>query len=166
MSTPANFPPPDSMVRRTDVALRALYPHLETRIFEIAPHRFQIVFDRELLDAASIEPRRIVGDRLNFYRSFNSRIAAAWAVSERRKEERRSILPPVPLFDFHHRASIDDLIAATSLGSTRRNTTFEMREQPTRKFPLRLDLTREPNTALVQHQARSPMVRVFAGNPG
>jgi hypothetical protein len=65
-----------------------------------------------------IEPRRLVGDRLNFYRSFNSRIAAAWAVNERRKEERVRIIPPLPLFNLHPRASIDDLIAATSLGST------------------------------------------------
>jgi hypothetical protein len=65
-------------------------------------------------------PRRAVGDRLYFYRSFNGRIAAAWAVNERRKEERVRVLPPLPLFDFEKRAPIRDLIAATSLGSTRR----------------------------------------------
>lgn len=67
-----------------------------------------------------LAPRRLIGDRLNFYRSFNSRIAAAWAVNERRKEARVGILPPVPLFSFHPRAKIDDLVAATSFGSVRR----------------------------------------------
>lgn len=70
--------------------------------------------------AGWLEPRRIVGDRLNFYRSFNRRIAASWAENERRKERRVRILPPIPLFDFTKRAPIEDLIAATSLSSTRR----------------------------------------------
>lgn len=67
-----------------------------------------------------IGPRRLVGDRLNFYRSFNGRIAAAWAVNERRKEQRVRVLPPLPLFEFERHAPIEDLVAATSRGSTRR----------------------------------------------
>jgi hypothetical protein len=70
--------------------------------------------------AGWIEPRRIVADRLNFYRSFNTRIAASWAANERRKEEQVPIVPAIPLFDFHPRAPLKDLIAATSFGSVRR----------------------------------------------
>ena len=65
-------------------------------------------------------PRRAIGDRLNFFRSFNTRIAAAWAASERRREERIRVLPPIPLFEFHRHAKVTDLIGLTSYQSTRR----------------------------------------------
>lgn len=61
-----------------------------------------------------------IGDRLNFYRSFNSRIAAAWIGNERRKEERRSILPPIPLFDFEIGIPISEFVEVTALSSSRR----------------------------------------------
>lgn len=67
-----------------------------------------------------IRPMRLMGERLNFYRSFNTRIAAAWAVNERRKEERRLVLPPVPLFDFARGASLDEILEITSAPSSRR----------------------------------------------
>lgn len=63
---------------------------------------------------------RTIGDRLNFYRSFNTRIAAAWAANERRKEEKRIVVPPLPVFEFDADTRIDEFIEATSLGSTRR----------------------------------------------
>jgi hypothetical protein len=44
-----------SWVRRADISLRAHYPNLVTRIFEIAPHQFVIVFDKSLQDAAQID---------------------------------------------------------------------------------------------------------------
>lgn len=65
-------------------------------------------------------PRRAVGDRLNFYRSFNTRIAAAWAASERKREEGIRVLPPIPLFEFDRHAKLSDLVARTSYQSTRR----------------------------------------------
>lgn len=68
-----------------------------------------------------IEPMRLFGDRLNFYRSFNTRIAAAWAVNERRKaEERAIVLPPVPVVRFNKWASIDHILEYTSWPSDRR----------------------------------------------
>jgi len=67
-----------------------------------------------------LEPRRVIGDRLNFYRSFNTRIAAAWAISERQREERRKLLPPIPLFEFDPHAKIDDVLRLTAFGSDRR----------------------------------------------
>jgi hypothetical protein len=44
-------------VRRTDVALRAAYPQLQTRIFQIGPFAYRIVFDEAVLrfDAISDE---------------------------------------------------------------------------------------------------------------
>src|SRR5208337_2588390 len=41
-------------IRRIDLSLRTRYPNLETRIFETAPNRYVIVFDRTLLDAVAI----------------------------------------------------------------------------------------------------------------
>lgn len=67
-----------------------------------------------------IEPRRIVGGRLNFYRSFNKRIAAAWADNERRREEKIRLLPPIPVFEFNRHAKVGDLMRVTSYESTRR----------------------------------------------
>lgn len=67
-----------------------------------------------------IRPMRLMGERLNFYRSFNTRIAAAWAVNERRKEERRFVLPPVPLFEFWQGASLNEILEISSTPSSRR----------------------------------------------
>jgi hypothetical protein len=41
-------------IRRADVSLRIHYPNLITRIFEIAPGQFLIVFDKSLQDATQI----------------------------------------------------------------------------------------------------------------
>lgn len=67
-----------------------------------------------------ILPRRIVGDRLNFYRGFTKETASIWAENERRKISHSRILPPLPLFNFEKRAPIGDLIAVTAQSSTRR----------------------------------------------
>ena len=56
----------------------------------------------------------IMGDRLNFYRNYNSRVSAKWAENERRKETRQIVLPPIPLFEFHRNASLDDILSLTS----------------------------------------------------
>ena len=44
----------DAQARRVDVILRARFPNLNTRIFEIRPHVYQIVFDKNQQDAAAI----------------------------------------------------------------------------------------------------------------
>lgn len=41
-------------VRRIDAMLRSRFPNLHTRIFEVATHQFEIVFDTELQDADEI----------------------------------------------------------------------------------------------------------------
>ncbi|KRR09980.1 hypothetical protein CQ12_06090 [Bradyrhizobium jicamae] len=64
--------------------------------------------------------RRLVGDRLNFYRACNTRIFAAWATNERRREEKIRLLPSMPIFDFPPHAKLRDLISLTSYQSTRR----------------------------------------------
>ena len=40
--------------RRIDVSLRARYPHLRTRLFELQKDKFQIIFDSSQQDAQSI----------------------------------------------------------------------------------------------------------------
>jgi hypothetical protein len=67
-----------------------------------------------------IGPMQFMGDRLNFYSSLNTRIAAAWATNERGKEERRVVLPPVPLFEFDHQVPIEDILSLTPAASDRR----------------------------------------------
>lgn len=71
-----------------------------------------------------IGPMQFMGDRLNFYRSFNTRIIAAWIGNEDRREKREIVLPPVPLLSFEDRhgnaVPIEDIIACTSYPSTRR----------------------------------------------
>ncbi len=62
---------------------------------------------------------RTIGDRLNFFRSFNKRIAAAWAANERRKESQRSVIQPLPLFEFDSTVPISEFIQITSLNSLR-----------------------------------------------
>jgi hypothetical protein len=42
-------------VRRTDLALRTRYPHLQTRIFETFRNQYVIVFDKTILDATAIK---------------------------------------------------------------------------------------------------------------
>ena len=70
--------------------------------------------------ATWIEPARFMADRLNFYRSFNNRIAAKWAINEHRKEQHRHIVPPIPLFQFNPEVPLDQILDLTSTGSATR----------------------------------------------
>ena len=63
---------------------------------------------------------RAIGDGLNFYRSFNSRIAAAWVGNEERKEERKALVPALPLFEFDPDVPLSEIIEASSRPSVRR----------------------------------------------
>jgi hypothetical protein len=54
-----------------------------------------------------------MGDSLNFFRSFNTRIAAAWVGNVQRKEAGRLLLPPLPLFEFDRAIPIEEILAAT-----------------------------------------------------
>jgi hypothetical protein len=71
-----------------------------------------------------IEAGSCLGERSvtasTFYRSFNARIAAAWAASERQQEERIRVLPPIPLFEFDRHAKIADVVRLSSYESDRR----------------------------------------------
>lgn len=64
--------------------------------------------------------RNLTADRLNFYRSFNSRISAAWIGNEGRKIKRDKILPPVPIFDFHKHTDIHEIMDVSELSSVTR----------------------------------------------
>lgn len=66
-----------------------------------------------------IGPSTAMGERLNFYRSFNNRISAAWAANERRKIEKKTILPAVPLLDFNDDVSVQEILKITEPSSSR-----------------------------------------------
>jgi hypothetical protein len=53
------FPDTAGWARRADVSLRARYPNLVTRIFEVAPHSFVIVFDRALQEASAVDFEKV-----------------------------------------------------------------------------------------------------------
>jgi hypothetical protein len=61
----------------------------------------------------------VMGNALNFYRSYNTRIAAAWVGNEKRREARVGIMPALPLFEFDPDVPIQEFHEATALGSTR-----------------------------------------------
>ena len=56
----------------------------------------------------------LMGDTLNFFRSFNGRIAPAWIGNIERKEAGKLILPPLPLFEFDTAIPLDEIISATN----------------------------------------------------
>ncbi len=55
-----------------------------------------------------------MGDRLNFYRSFNTDIAASWAGNVERKEQRKRVLPPLDILSFDADVPIQEVLDATS----------------------------------------------------
>jgi hypothetical protein len=68
-----------------------------------------------------LAPMQLLGDRLNFFRSFNTRIAATWAANERRKLEKRAVvLPPVPVLKFDKHVTLEHVLSFTSHPSDRR----------------------------------------------
>lgn len=66
-----------------------------------------------------IQPTRMMGELLNFYRSFNARIAPAWAANERHKIEKHPILPAIPLLDFKEDVTIQEIINLSQSNSDR-----------------------------------------------
>ena len=61
----------------------------------------------------------IMADALNFYRSFNTRVAVSWAGNEERKATGKLVMPPLPLFEFEPRVPIEEFLEAVRLHSTR-----------------------------------------------
>lgn len=64
--------------------------------------------------------QQMIADRLNFYRSFDVAVTAAWARNERRKEDARRLLPALPVFEFDVDVPLSEIEAAAGLASTRR----------------------------------------------
>lgn len=54
-----------------------------------------------------------IGDALNFYRSFNTKIAASWTGNVERKNQGKVLLPPLPILEFDGAAPISDVLQAT-----------------------------------------------------
>jgi hypothetical protein len=63
------------------------------------------------------DPMRMMGEWLNFYRSFNSKIAAAWIGNQERKALGIEIMPAIPIFKFERHAAITDILDFTRLRS-------------------------------------------------
>jgi hypothetical protein len=62
----------------------------------------------------------VMGDALNFFRSFNTRIVTSWIANEDRKAARKTVMPPLPLFEFEPGVPIQEFIDAVKLSSTRK----------------------------------------------
>jgi hypothetical protein len=60
-----------------------------------------------------------LGQELNFYRSFNTAIAAAWAANEHRRAQGVQILPPIPFLTFERKVPLCEVLEDGALGSTR-----------------------------------------------
>jgi hypothetical protein len=60
-----------------------------------------------------------LGRELNFYRSFNTAIAATWVGNERRRAGGVQIVPPIPLLDFDPKIPISEVLSDSALQSTR-----------------------------------------------
>jgi hypothetical protein len=57
---------------------------------------------------------KMMGDALNFYRSFNTELVASWVGNVERKERRKVLLPPLPIFEFDATVPIAEVLAATA----------------------------------------------------
>ncbi len=60
-----------------------------------------------------------IGRHLNFHRHFNYEFVASWIENELRRASGSRILPPLPLFEFDKKIPIQEILADSSLGSTR-----------------------------------------------
>jgi hypothetical protein len=65
------------------------------------------------------DPMRMMGEWLNFYRSFNTKIAPAWVGNQKRRASGIEIMPAIPIFEFERHAAITDILDFTRLRSDR-----------------------------------------------
>lgn len=56
----------------------------------------------------------MMGDALNFFRSFNTEIAASWAGNVDRKIQGKVLLPPLPIIEFDAAIPVKEVLAATA----------------------------------------------------
>ncbi|MBV8773408.1 MAG: hypothetical protein JO166_13930 [Deltaproteobacteria bacterium] len=55
----------------------------------------------------------IMGDAFNFFRSFNTEIAASWVGNVERKQQGKVLLPPLPILEFDAEVPIGEVLPAT-----------------------------------------------------
>jgi hypothetical protein len=60
-----------------------------------------------------------LGRELNFYRNFNTTVAAAWVGNERRRANGVQIVPPIPLMEFDPKIPMKEILDDSALSSTR-----------------------------------------------
>lgn len=65
------------------------------------------------------DPMRMMGERLNFYRSFNNKLAPAWIGNQERRASGVEIMPAIPIFNFERHATISDILEFTHVRSDR-----------------------------------------------
>jgi hypothetical protein len=65
------------------------------------------------------DPMRMMGERLNFYRSFNNKLAPAWIGNQERRASGVEIMPAIPIFNFEHHATISHILEFTRVRSDR-----------------------------------------------
>jgi hypothetical protein len=60
-----------------------------------------------------------MAEGLNFFRSFNTRIAASWAANEDRRYAGKAIMPAIPLFEFEPGVPMKEFLDSVRFSSTR-----------------------------------------------
>lgn len=65
------------------------------------------------------EVMRHIGEWMNFYRNFNSKIAPAWIGNQQRRSAGVEIMPAIPMFNFERHAGISDILDFTRVPSLR-----------------------------------------------
>jgi hypothetical protein len=101
---------------KIDIALEAMVVSERVHL----GHALNATVFSALDEPASLTPlMTTLGRELNFYRSFNTTIAAAWAGNERRRAEGVQIVPPIPLLEFDPKIPMTEVLSDTALQSTR-----------------------------------------------
>ena len=101
---------------KADVALEAM---VSSERVEIG-HALDATVFGALDEPGAVMPlATVLGRELNFYRSFNTALAAAWVGNERRRAEGVQVVPSIPLFEFDPKVPISEVLADSALQSTR-----------------------------------------------
>ena len=96
---------------------------LEARIFGEAVH-IGHALNATVFGAMKEDPghhfiKAHIGRLLNLHRNFSAAYAGAWLRNESRREHDIRIMPSIPIFDFYTDIPLREILADTSLGSTR-----------------------------------------------
>lgn len=103
-------------ITKVDMALEAMVVSERVHL----GHALNATVFGALDEPASMTPlMTTLGRELNFYRNFNTTIAAAWVGNEQRRADGVQIVPPIPLMDFDPKIPMKEVLDDTTLYSTR-----------------------------------------------